>query len=521
MFDVILRGGRIVDGSGLPWFAGDIAIEQGRIAAIGPLDGVPAMTEIDVRGRVVSPGFVDAHVHGDLPMLIDPAMDACVRQGVTTLILGQDGVAFSTGPRHVLEFMHDTTAGFNGRVPLEEFTWDNVAGYLERLHRRTAINAATLIPNGNIRMAVMGLEERPPTASELLAMKRLVREGMEQGAVGLSSGLDYIPSLYADEHELAELCKEITSFGGVYVTHMRGYHPGRFLPAMTEVKNIGRRAGCGVHVSHFNVLARDLDTVDMIRADGVDLTYDLYPYLHGSTILAMLALPPGLSGGGVDAITGRLHDPVIRRKLDATFAEPRFPLETIRLANLPHPVWQAFEGRLLVDVAAEVGMSLVDLICELLIATRLQAGCVIRHFAEREEADIHSLTQHPAMMAGSDGIYCGGFPHPRGAGCFAKYLGDFVRRGVWTLGTVVRHLAYHPARRHGLVDRGLLVPGFAADIVVFDAEKIQDRSTFLDGRRLAVGVEQVLVNGEFVLRDGERTTARPGQGLRRGRSSTF
>jgi N-acyl-D-amino-acid deacylase len=220
----------------------------------------------------------------------------------------------------------------------------------------------------------------------------------------------------------------------------------------------------------------------------------------------------------------RLRDPAVRRDLVPAFTQPRFPIHTIRLASLLHPDWRQYEGQLLVEAAkaANAGResmtSLIDFVCDMLIATNLAAGCVIRHYAERQESDIVQLMKHPAMMGGSDGIYVGGCPHPRGTGCYARYLGEYVRNGTWSLEEAVMKLAWHGARRHGLRDRGLLQEGFAADVVVFDPAAIADRSTFENGRALAVGMDHVLVNGSFVLRDGQRTEARPGRGLRRGRT---
>ena len=516
MFDLLIRNGRVVDGTGLPWFRADVGVAGDRIAAVGQLGAAEARQTIDAAGKVVCPGFVDTHVHGDLPLLVDPYHEPAVRQGVTTYVVGQDGVAFAPASPDTMRYMRRYTAGFNGNFPTPGQDWRTVDEYLSLLDRRCAINAVTLVPNGNVRMEVMGLESRPPTPDELKQMRRLVREGMEQGAVGLSSGLDYIPSLYADVTELSALCEEIAPFGGVYVTHMRGYTPAKAPAALAEVFEIGRRAGCGVHVSHFNCVADQvLPLVDAARASGVDVTYDLYCYLYGSTIVGMLTLPPDVQVGGIDATLARLRDPAVRKDLEAAFASPRFPIETIRLASLPHPDWKRYEGRLLVEAAKSSGQSLVDFVCDMLIATDMAAGCVIRHFAERQESDIPALMRHPAMMAGSDGIYVGGCPHPRGTGCFARYLGEYVRNGTWTLETAVRHLAYHGARRFGLPDRGLLKPGMAADVVVFDPDAIADRSTFADGKPLAVGVEHVAVNGELVLHHGARTAALPGRGLRR------
>lgn len=516
MFDLLIRNGRVVDGSGLPWFRADVGIRGGTIAAVGALGTASAKQTLDAAGKVVCPGFVDAHVHGDLALLVDPHHEPAVRQGVTTYVIGQDGVAFAPGSARTQEYMRRYTAGFNGNFPTPGKQWRTVAEYLSQFDGSCAINVCTLIPNGNVRMEVMGLDPRKPTADEVQAMRQLVREGMEQGAVGLSSGLDYVPSIYADEDELSELCSEIAPFGGVYVTHMRGYNPQKAPAALQEVFNIGRRAGCGVHVSHFNCLAEQaVPLLDDARASGVDVTFDLYCYLFGSTIVAMLTLPPDVLEGGIDATVERLKRPEVRQSLEAAFANPRFPIETIRLASIPSDDYRHLEGKGLIDAAKASGKSLVDFACGLLIATNLAAGCVIRHFAQRQDADIAALMRHPLMMGGSDGIYVGGKPHPRGTGCFARYLGHHVRSGDWTLEDAVMKCSYHTARRFGLKDRGLIREGMAADVVVFDPDSIADRSTYDDGKAQAVGVEHVMVNGVPVLRSGERTSALPGRGLKK------
>ncbi len=338
MFDLLIRNGRVIDGTGLPWFRADVGIAGDRIAAVGQLGNAQAKQTIDAAGKVVCPGFVDTHVHGDLALLVDPYHEPAVRQGVTTYVLGQDGVAFAPASPETMRYMRRYTAGFNGDFPTPGRDWRTVAEYLALFDRKCAVNVCTLIPNGNVRMEVMGLADRPPTADELTAMRRLVREGMEQGAVGLSSGLDYVPSLYADVNELTALCEEIAPFGGVYVTHMRGYPPAKFPAAIEEVLAIGREAGCGVHVSHCNVLAEQaLPVIDAARAAGVDVTYDLYCYLYGSTIVGMITLPPAVYAGGIDAAIERLKRPEVRKDLEAAFARPRFPIETLRLASLPHP----------------------------------------------------------------------------------------------------------------------------------------------------------------------------------------
>jgi N-acyl-D-amino-acid deacylase len=523
MFDLLLTGGRVIDGTGLPWFRADVGIRGDRIAAVGRLDRAEARQRIDAGGQVVCPGFLDAHVHGDLALLADPYHEPGIRQGVTTYLLGQDGVALAPASPATLDCMQRYTAGFSGGAEWGDLVrpagggFLSVADFLARFDRRCALNVATLIPNGNVRMEALGLATRAPTADELQHMRRLVRAGMEQGAVGLSSGLDYIPSRYADTAELTALCEEIAPFGGVYVTHMRRYDPDGLSDSLDEVFRIGRDAGVAVHISHFNVRADlGLPKLDAARAAGVDATFDLYCYLAGSTILGMVALPPEVQEGGVAATVERLRDPATRARLHAV--SPRGPLEQVRLAYVAAPEYRRYEGQTLGQAACAAGRGLIDFICDLLIACNMTVGCIAPH-QRRGEEDVRALMRHPAMMAGSDGIYVGGRPHPRGWGCFARYLGHYVREAkTWSLEEAVAKLSAHAARRFGLTDRGLLRPGMAADVVVFDPARIQDHATFDDGRQLASGVTHVLVNGELVLHAGRRTPALPGRALRRGGS---
>jgi N-acyl-D-amino-acid deacylase len=513
MFDLLITGGRIVDGSGNPWYRADVGIAGGKIAAIGQLAHAEAKEQLSAAGKVVAPGFIDTHVHGDLALLADPLHEPAVRQGVTTYILGQDGVAMAPASPATLDFMRRYTAGFSGNYDLPQ-RWSSFAEYLACFDRRCALNVASLVPNGNVRMDVLGLETRPPTPDELRRMRRLVRAAMEQGALGLSSGLDYIPSRYADTHELAELCKEIAPFGGVYVTHMRSYTPDGVLASMDEVYAIGREAGVAVHVSHFNSQAElVLPKLDAGRAQGIDVTYDLYCYLAGSSILAMVALPPPVQEGGIDATLGRLRDPAVRAELNHIASGPRGILEDVRLSYVAAADWRAYEGQTLKEAAANSGRSLMDFVCDVLLASELAVGCIAPH-RRRTPEDVRGLMRHPAHMAGSDGIFTGSRPHPRGCGCFARYLGHHVRGDhTWTLEHAVQHLAGHAAQRFGLKDRGLLREGLAADVIVFDPDAVADQATYADGKKLAEGMEHVIVNGEPVLKHGQRTPALPGRAL--------
>ena len=522
MFDLVLAGGRVVDGSGNPWFRGDVGIRGDRIAAVGALGRAETPRRLDVRGQVVAPGFIDTHVHADLALLADPGHEPAIRQGVTTYLLGQDGVAMAPASTATLAYMRRYTAGFSGTFDVAE-RWSSMAEYLAAFERRTAVNVACLVPNGNVRMDVLGLATRPPTSDELGRMRDIVRRAMEEGAVGVSSGLDYVPSRYAETDELIALCRELVPFGGVYVTHMRGYSPATVAGSMDEVFRIGREAGVAVHISHFNSRAEPvLPKLDAGRAAGLDVTYDLYGYLAGSTILGMVALPPWVQEGGVEPTLARLADPAVRARLHGGAAGPRGPIGAARLSYVEAAAYRQYEGLTLEEAALKATggrtpEALMEFVCDLLVASGLAVGCVVPH-QNRTEDDVRALMRHPAMMAGSDGIFTGSRPHPRGWGCFARYLGHYVREAsVWTLEAAVQHLASHPAQRLGLADRGLIRPGMAADVVVFDPERIAETASYEDGRRLAVGVTHVLVNGEPVLLDGTRTPARPGRALRPGR----
>ncbi len=519
MFDVLLKGGKVIDGSGGPPFPADVALLDSMIADLGRLDGATAETIIDVTGLFITPGFVDAHVHGDLMLLADPVHLPALKQGVTTYIIGQDGSSFAPASPPTMDFMRRYTAGFNGNPDGLSYAWNSVDSYLSQFDRKVAVNVAYLIPNGNVRIEVMGLDPRPASDAELQAMQRLVREGMDQGAVGLSTGLDYIPSCYADAREIAALCEVIEPRNGIYVTHMRGYGPSA--PAgMDEVFEICRRSGVSGHVSHYNGSAEImLPLIDRGLAMGHDLTFDTYPYTQGSTILGMVALPSWVQEGGIDATLTRLGNPQVRARLDSEWfsRSTPYPLDRISLAFVASEDWKWAEGQLLVDAAGKAGLTPGRFVVEILIASGMAVGIVGFRPGDRTDADVRAILRHPAHMAGSDGIFRGGFPHPRGWGAFARYLGHHTRElGDYSWAEAVTHLATHAARRYRLTDRGLVRPGFTADLAIFDPTEVIDTSTYASGRSLAHGVKHVFVNGIAALLNGEPTGATPGRALRRG-----
>jgi N-acyl-D-amino-acid deacylase len=518
MFDLVIRGGWIVDGTGGPPFLADVGLTMDRITAIGPIAAQDCGPSLDVAGLYVAPGFIDAHVHGDAMLLADPIHLPALRQGVTTYILGQDGSAFAPASRATLEYMRRYTAGFNGNPDSISWDWSSVEEYLSHFDQTTVLNVAYLIPNGNLRLEVLGHDPRPASGDELDAMRRLLREGLDAGAVGLSTGLDYIPSRYADSREISALCEELAPVGGVYVTHMRAYGPNAPI-GMQEVYEIAERSGAAAHISHYNGPADVLlPLIDQGRSRGLDLTFDTYPYLAGSTILGMVALPAWVQAGGIDTTLERLSDPRIRRRLDTEwFSQPTpYPLDRITLAMVAAPVYRWAEGLILTDAAQQAKMTPGELVCELLIASEMAVGIVGFRPGDRTDADVRAILRHPCHMAGSDGIFRGGFPHPRGWGAFARYLGRHTRElGDYDWSSAVVHLASHAARRYRLAGRGLIKVGYAADLAIFDPATVNDRSTYADGRRLAEGVKHVVVNGVLALRDGEPTGATPGRALRR------
>ncbi|GAA2866539.1 amidohydrolase family protein [Streptosporangium fragile] len=504
-FDVLIRGGRVLDGTGAPAYRADVGVTGDRIAAVGRLDGADAATLVDATGRHVMPGLIDCHAHGDALVFDKEVQLAALRQGVTTFVLGQDGLSYApTTTPEAFAYATRYFAAVNGVHPSADGPL-GVAELLAGYDRATALNTAYLLPHGTIRYDVMGAAERSASADELAAMLARVERGLSEGAVGLSTGLEYAPGRYADAAEIAALCAPLGRLP--YVTHMRGYG-ARAEAGMVEVADIARRSGAAVHVSHYHGPASTLlPLVDGARAEGLDVTFDTYPYLRGSTILAMVALPPWVPAADTDRALELLRTE--RIDWDDTLW-PR-----ITFSHVPGAEWA--EGLTLPEAAARAGMEPGEFCRRVLIDTRLEAGCVAARPDEGPEGEesVRAILRHPAHTGGSDGIYVGGHPHPRGYGAFARMLGHHVREtGDLTLEQAAVHLASHPARRFGLDGRGLVRPGQVADLVVLDAGTVTDLATYAAPRTPATGIDDVLVSGVPVLAAGLLTGATPGRALR-------
>lgn len=514
MLDLLIKNGRIVDGTQNPWFRGDVGVTGGKIVAIGLLGEAKARGTIDAQGAIVCPGFIDVHTHSDLSLLVEPRHDPKVRQGVTTELLGNCGLGYAPASPETLDSL---LAARGQEFPGTE-RWSSVAEFLSLFDRRVAVNVAYLIPHGTIRAEAMGWEARPPSSRELDRMKELVAQGMADGAVGLSTGLDYPPGSYADTEELMEICRVVASLGGVYASHLRGIHHPQ--EAIGEALRIGREAGIPVHISHLKMMGPEEEgkaeevasLIDRARQEGIDVTFDCYPYLAGSGPLTVV-LPQWVQEGGPEALKARLRSEEVRGQIKQTKLELYgYGWDHVYLVSVPSEKNQDLIGKHLIEAAALRGMDPVDFVCTLLLEEDLD--CRIINFGGTEE-DLQTLMKHPAQMVGSDSGHVRQPPHPRTFGTFPRVLGRYVRElRVLRLEEAIRKMTSFPAQRFGLKGRGLLKEGFAADIVIFDEEKVRDTATFWDARRYPEGIHYVIVNGEVVVSQGDHTGALPGCALR-------
>jgi len=526
MLDVLIRNGRVIDGTGNPWYHADVGVGGDRIVAVGRLGGESARRVIDADGLYVSPGFVDMHTHSDLALLAQPTWECKIMQGVTLEVLGQDGLGLAPVTDETRDVLHGQLMGWNGPGPGVRRDWHTMAQYLDRFDGRVTPNVAALVGHGTVRMAVMGLEDRAPTAVELAQMRQLVGKAMRDGAVGLSAGLTYAPGMYGTDDEVVALCEATHPYGGYYQPHHRGYG-ARALECYAASLEIGRRARVPVHLTHalmnFTVnrgrAAEMLVLVDRARADGIEVTLDTYPYLAGMSYLHA-ALPSWAHAGGGAATLARLANPETRaricRELEAgSDGFNGMPIDwgIMVLAGAALDANRPYVGLSIRDGAARAGRAPFEFYCDLLVAEQLGVGSLT--FSGNEE-NVRTIMQHPAHTAGSDGITIGDRPHPRAWGTFSRYLAEYVRNlGLLRLEEMVRKMTSLPCRRLGFTDRGVIRPGAAADLVGFDADRVQDTATYEDPRRHPTGIPYVLVNGVVVKDLDRHTGATPGRALRK------
>jgi N-acyl-D-amino-acid deacylase len=492
--DLVIRNASVFDGSGRDGLAADIAINGDRIAAVGKIDARGGI-ELDARGLAVAPGFIDVHSHDDVAMLVSPEMDFKVMQGVTTDVVGNCGLGaapYEMLVRHFGIFFGDSTPP----------RWEGYAGYLAALDKDPAsINAAVLVGHNTIRFAAMGNEKRAPSEAELSKMREMVREGIEAGAVGFSTGLVYEPGRYSETEEIIELAREAGRGGALYATHMRN-EAERLLDAIRETIRIAEEGDVAAQVSHHKASGRanwgavreSLRLIEEARARGVDITADQYPYTAGSTSLFAIlqngAFSPESEHGGVGSL------------------EP----ESVLIAGAPgHP---EYEGMSVAELSASMGLKPLAASNRVLSET---GGRAIAIMETMNEDDVRTVMRHPTTMIGSDGIPAAGKPHPRLYGTFPRVLGRYVReQKLMPMADAIHRMTGMPAAKFRLKGRGAIEPGAFADLVVFNPASIRDVGTYDDPRRYPEGISHVFVNGVAVVKDGAHTGARPGRALRRG-----
>ena len=525
MYDLALTGGHVLDGTGGPPLRVDVAVADGRIAALGSAGS--ARRTIDVSGYFVAPGFVDMHSHSDLALLAEPTADAKVMQGVTGEVIGQDGLAYAPLDDFTLAAVRTQTAGWVGDPAGVDYQWRSVADYLGRLEAEPAsLNVAFLIPHGNLRMMTVGTEDRPATEAELAEMCALVRRGMATGALGLSTGLTYTPASYADADELVALCAEVVPRGGYFSPHTRSYGRG-VMEAYDEMIDVCLRSGAPLHLTHCQVsfpgnegrageLVQRLAAVDPRR---LEISADSYCYVPGSTYMAAF-LPNWAWTGGPEGVLAHLADPAaaerIRHELEDVGTEgfhgALMDWSAIEVSSVRSAGARRHIGRRVSEIAAETAVTPWEAARRLMLEERLAVN-ILTHVGHEE--NVRTIMGMPFHMGGSDGIMAGDRPHPRAWGTFARYLAHYTRdEGLFGWPEIVRKLAALPNLRLRQFDRGLLRPGFWADIVVFDPDGVRDTATFEDPRRHPEGMPWVLVNGELVKDDDVHTGARPGRVLR-------
>jgi N-acyl-D-amino-acid deacylase len=523
--DILITGGTIVDGTGAAGRPGTVVVEGDRIRLLDPQAESPAhaRTTIDATGRVVAPGFIDLHSHGGLVILAEPRHEPKVRQGVTTEIVGVDGNGFAPFRRREdLEAFVHLDSGLDGRPDID-YDWRTVAEYLAKYDGTVSVNVGTLVGNSQLRIDAIGWNDVPADATAVDRMAGTLRDAMADGAVGLSSGLDYPPGSYATTEELAMLAATAGESGGFYHSHVRYTLGDRYLDPFREAIEIGRRSGAPAHITHFYHRQthpggpdRLLALVDDARVEGLDVTFDSYPYEWASTRL-LIQLPQWVQAGGPIPLKERLADRATRERL-RTEMGPAYTSAAgwsdLRLGNFTRPDLLRWEACTLADVMAETGQDPVDAICDLLLAEDLGVNQVT---SGPWTESLPEFVKHPVGMVGTDSTFIGAKPSPRTYGSYPRILGQFVRDDrLLSLEQAVHKMTGAAATRLGFRQRGTIVDGNIADLVVFDPATVRSNATYDEPRRFPTGIEHVIVNGVQVVRDGEHTSATPGRAIRLG-----
>jgi N-acyl-D-amino-acid deacylase len=529
-FDLIITNGHVIDGTGSPWYSADVGIRDGHIAAIGRLGAAAAKRRIDAAGKVVAPGFIDMLGQSEFTILVDPRLPSKIYQGITTEITGE-----GTSPAPLTG-----AARAEASQTLEHYglkaDWQSLGEYFARLeHQGIGINLASYVGATTVREVVIGVENRPPSPPELVRMRALVREAMEQGAVGVSTSLEYAPAPYAGTEELIALASEAAPYGGIYATHMRSEGDG-MVAALEETFRIGREAHIPVEIWHLKVAGKKnwghmpdvIKRIDAARASGLDITADTYAYTAWFNDMSAF-VPPWAHEGGNDKMIERLKDPATRARVrkdmetpsdawDNEWDEVAGP-ESILIGVVKNPALRPLQGQTIAAIAKSRGKDPIDTLLDILVEDNGFTGCAV--FGMQEDDVTLALVQpwtsinNDSSGTSPEGRLGEEHPHPRAYGTFPRILRKYVREEHrLSLEDAIRKFSALPAQRMRLTDRGVLKRGLWADVVVFDPATVADRSTFSSPNELAVGMQWVLVNGVPVIADGKMTGAKPGHVLR-------
>jgi len=527
MIKILIKDGLIVDGTGRPGFYSDLLINEGQVVRIGQLPEENCDRLISAAGQVVAPGFIDTHGHSDLEAFVDPYLEPKVRQGITTEIIGQDGVAAAPVGAGNVDCFKENLARITGDYQGINWNWQTVDDYFRLLEAQgIGPNLMALVPHGNIRMEVLGLTNRKPDPVELRKMQEVLRRDLQSGAAGLSTGLIYPPCSYADTQELVSLCKVVAEQGKLFVVHQRS-EADAILDSMWEILGVARESGVKAHFSHFKLCGRmnwdKLDQMEVLldqaRQEGIKVSYDMYPYTAGSTTLSV-TLPPWVLEGGVTAALERLRDAKVRVSMarDIQNGIPGWDniikfagFDQIIITSVRTGPNQECIGKTLTEIAAARRQDPFETVFDLLLAEELKVG-MIDYYGNEEH--IIRLLQRPEANLCTDGLP-GGRPHPRIYGAFPRLLGRFVRSlKALSLEEAIYKMTGKAASVFQLSDRGVIKEGNRADLVIFNPEMITDTGTYDDPRHFPEGISQVLINGAVVLDNGERGKELSGQVLR-------
>ncbi len=519
MLDLLIKGGMIVDGSGNPGYYGTIGVSKDSITIFrGDVASLESRRIIDATGKIISPGFIDVHAHSALMILDDPMHMPKVHQGITTELIGIDGNSYAPfKSQKDLDDFIDLNSGLEGRPELTK-TWSSVSEYLDIYDRKVSVNIAYIVGNSPIRIGGVGWDNRKPTNAELEHMKALLRESIQEGAFGISTGLDYPPGSYADTKELVDLSKEVARLGGFYHTHVRYSLGDRYLDPFQEALEIGWRSGIPIHLTHVMRRVtypgggnRILEMIENARDKGMDVTFDCFPYPVGGTRL-LIIFPQWTQDGGPDKLRKVLASEESRKLLRKEVGPRGLTWDEMWLTYFNKPQNKRFEGKSIAAVSDMLGKHPVDAICDLLLDENLQISYT---GSTADGGTIHDFVTHPLQMTGSDALLLGDFPPPMAYGTFPIILSQIVRdEKRMKLEEAIRKMTAFPAQRLGIRDRGLLHDGMKADITIFDAETIKAHSTRHNPKQLSTGVEYVIVNGQIVIDQGHHTGILPGRALR-------